>query len=74
MTEPAKGRSAERVYSGMLPPFFDRVVVSYPSATTEEYTYSALNPDTGTHQITAIIEISYTDNTKDFISMIQRLL
>lgn len=74
MTAAATERRADRVYSGLLPPFFDRITVTYPSNITEEYTYSALNPDSGAHQITAIIEVSYTDSTKDLISTIQRLL
>lgn len=74
MTEPAKERRAERVYSGMAPPFYDRVSIAYPSSTTEEYTYSAVNPATGVNQVMGIVEVVYVDSSKALISSVSRLL
>ncbi len=60
-------RSSKRVHSGILPALYDKVDVSYPTTVKEIYTYSLFNPNTDIYRITAIIEIIYTDSTKDLL-------
>ena len=62
-------RYGNRVYMGMMPPFYDRVDVAYPDTVTEDYAFSTLKPDesVATYDLMATIRIVYTDATKCLI-------
>ena len=73
MVDPkSRGRQAKRTYQGILPPLFDKVDVTYPTSTSELYTYSLHNHHNDTYTVTAIISVVYTDATKDCISSITK--
>lgn len=65
-------RHGTRVYSGMLPPYYDRVDVAYPDSVTEDYAFSTLKPDetVATYDLMSVIRIVYTDDTKTLISTV----
>ncbi len=65
-------RYANRVFSGILPPYWDKLSISYPTDTTEVYIYSARDVEAGTDVIQASILVTYTDNTKCNISSIDK--
>jgi hypothetical protein len=65
-------RQAKRTYSGIVPALYDKIDVGYPTDTREVYTYSLYNENTNSYLVTAIIEITYTDATKDFISTVEK--
>ncbi len=67
------GRAAKRVHSGMLPEFYDSVVRVDPSPTTEEWYYSAINPENGSNSVVAIIEIVYDSALKDRVLSARRM-
>lgn len=59
-------RAAKRTYSGIAPALYDKIDVTYDDPTFKEtYTYSLYRPTDGTYVVQAIIEIVYTDATKD---------
>jgi hypothetical protein len=65
-------RYGNRVYMGMLPPFYDRVDVAYPSGTVEDYAFSTLQPniEPPTYDLMSVIRIVYTDDTKCLIATV----
>ena len=66
-------RSADRTYSGLAPALYDKIDVTYEDALFKEtYTYSLLNPHSGLYIVQAIIEVIYTDLTKDRITTVTK--
>lgn len=72
MSEVTFNRRGERVYFGILPPWWDSVDVTYPTNTTEVYTYSAINTDTNNQEVQAIILVTYVDSTKQDIQSVKK--
>lgn len=70
---PPLGRQAKRVYSGMLPEFFDSVIRVDPDPVTEQWIYSAIDPQTGSNVVSAIIEIIYDNTAKDRVLSAKRI-
>jgi hypothetical protein len=52
--------------SGMSPERYDEVQVTYPTTTTEVYTFKLATTTVG------VITVTYTDTTKDFIQSVVR--
>lgn len=65
-------QQSKRVHTGILPSLFDKVDVSYPTDVQETYTYSLYQADNNTYRVTAIIDVVYTDNTKEFITSVTK--
>ena len=65
-------RYAKRVYSGMVPPYYDQVDFAYPSTTEEDIAFSMFNPDTELYELMATLRITYTDATKCLISSVSK--
>lgn len=63
-------RHSKRTHSGIVPALFDKIDVTYPTDVKEIYTYSFYNEQNNTYRVTAIIEVTYVDNTKDFVSSV----
>ncbi len=57
-------RYNQRVYQGMMPPFYDRVDVAYPDTITETYAFSTFDAETQVFQLMATISLTYTDDSK----------
>lgn len=72
-TAPAVNRRASKVYSGLLPPVFDTVLASYPDPLTEQYTYSYVDLETQVNKIAKVIEVTYTDASKTFLSSVKTI-
>ena len=68
----SKNRYGQRVYQGILPPWWDTVDVTYPDATTEVYTYSVKN-EGDVLEIQAIINVLYTDTSKSDILQVKKV-
>ena len=60
----------QRVYQGILPPWWDTVDISYPDGVTEIFTYSIHLLETDSYDIQAIIKVTYTDISKSDISRV----
>ena len=60
-------RYGNRVYQGMMPPYYDRVDIAYPNTTTENYAFSTFNPDSETFELMATIQLVYTDESKSLL-------
>ena len=73
MTEVTFNKYGQRVYQGILPPWWDTVDIAYPDAATEVYTYSSLNTDSGNQEIQAIINVTYSDATKANITQVKKI-
>jgi len=65
-------RYANRVYSGIMPPFWDRLDIAYPSTTEEDYAFSTYNDETEVYELMATIRITYTDDTKCLITSVEK--
>lgn len=70
MSEKTFNQVSKRVHQGILPSVFDRIDVTYPTSTSETYTYSVYRADSDSQVVTAIITVNYTDATKDLISSV----
>lgn len=55
-----------------MPPWWDTCAVSYPDTTTEVYTYSAVNTDTGNQEVQAIITVTYASELKDKVTQVKK--
>ena len=66
------GQYGQRVYQGILPPWWDTVDISYPDGVTEIYTYS-LTSEAGVVDIQAIINVVYTDVSKSDILQVKKI-
>lgn len=73
MSAPSENRYGKRTYSGILPEFWDQIDVGYPTDVKEVYTYSTQEPN-GTNIVRAIIEVEYTDNTKENVLRVIKTL
>lgn len=62
----------KRVYSGILPAFFDKITMGHPDDVTEVYTYQYQKASDGTYVVSAIIEVVYMDSTKECISSVTK--
>jgi hypothetical protein len=71
-TSVTDNRYGNRVYSGMMPPFYDRVDVAYPDTVTEDYAFSTLQSGVSpaTYDLMSVIRIVYTDDSKCLISTV----
>ena len=58
-------RYGKRVYSGMMPPYYDRVDIAYPDDVTETYAFSTYNPDSGQFELMTTMLLVYNDSTKN---------
>lgn len=72
MSDITYNRHAQRTYSGILPALWDKVERTVTSPTVDTYTYSMLNTDTGNQIVTAIIVVTYTDNSKECVSTVEK--
>jgi hypothetical protein len=71
MTVPSENRYGARTYFGILPEFWDRIDVGYPDDVTEIYTYTTQEPN-NTLIVRGVIEVTYTNATKDSVLTIVR--
>ena len=67
------GQYGRRVYEGILPPWWDVYDVAYPDDTTETYTYSTKDPQTGTKTIQAIITVTFASSLKDRVTSVEKV-
>jgi hypothetical protein len=65
--------SAQKVYQGLIPPEFDRIMVEYPDTVTEVYKYYLWDVTSSGYVLKGTIEAVYTDATKDNLSVVTRL-
>ncbi len=65
-------RYGNRVYMGMMPPYYDRVDVAYPDTVTEDYAFSTLIPQSGNLELMAAIRIVYTNASKSLILSVEK--
>ncbi len=70
----ANQKRADRVFSGILPEFFDRVDRTSPSTTSDEFIYSFREDATLVQVIAAIIRVNYTDTSKADIQSVYRVI
>jgi hypothetical protein len=75
-TNRTDGRYASRVYSGIMPPYWDRLDIAYPSALIEDFAFSVKTPDSDdsapVYQLMATLRIVYTDSSKALISTVTK--
>jgi len=65
-------RYGNRVYSGMMPPYYDRVDVAYPDAVTETYAFSTKNAYNDMFELMAVITLVYTDDSKTLLQTAEK--
>lgn len=74
MSEVTFNRRGERVYEGILPPWWDTYDVTYDDVNnTETYTYSAINTDSGQQEVQAIIVVTYASPLKDRVTQVKKI-
>lgn len=74
MTTLPLGRQAKRTYQGLLPEFYDSALFSYPTPESIQIVFSHTDDNTGNNVVSAIIELVYTDNTKNALVSAKRLI
>jgi len=67
------GNDVQKIYQGMVPPDFDRIVVGYPNTTTETYSYYLWDNLSADYILKGRIEAVYTDATKENLSVVTRV-
>ena len=67
------GQYGQRVYEGILPPWWDVYDVTYPDDVTETYTYSTKDPQTGVKSIKAIITVTFSSSLKDRVISVEKV-
>lgn len=67
-------KQSKRVHSGLLPDYYHRIDVAYPSDTVEVYTYWQYDFKLDVNKVCAILTVTYTDNTKEFIASVENPL
>lgn len=76
MSNRTDNRYGNRVYSGIMPPYYDRVDVAYPDTSTEDYAFSTKTVDSSdaspVYELMACIRIVYTDDTKCLILSVEK--
>lgn len=73
MAEVTFNRRGDRVYEGILPPWWDTYDITYPDDVTEVYTYSAINTDTGLQEVQAIINVTFSSPLKDRVTQVKKI-
>ncbi len=72
MANRTDNRYGNRVYQGMMPPYYDRVDVAYPDTVTEDYAFSVWNDVTAVYDLMSSLRIVYTDDTKALILYVEK--
>jgi hypothetical protein len=71
MADNPNPRSAQYTFSGMVPEFYNEVVMT-ANSTQDIFTFLDHAPDST--NVSGVIEITYTDNTKETISSVKRTI
>ena len=65
-------RYGRRVYSGMMPPYYDRVDIAYPDDITETYAFSTWNAEKEVFELMSTMTLIYIDSTKNQLSVAEK--
>lgn len=65
-------RYNQRVYQGMMPPYYDRVDIAYPDTVTETLAFSTYNPSSQLFELMATIALTYTDDSKTLLQTAEK--